>query len=419
MPVEAGTFTFLQVSDAHLDSKLSSLRLALPPAKRHDRNEEILQVLLKSFSLARERNLDAVLIAGDLWDSESITGTTLNRLMEAAGDLGNLPVVIAPGNHDYCAAESPYNRNFLKVRGMRQWPGNVHIFSQPEFTTWSHPAISQVSITGRAFVANVPVTERLLTAPVPKGSDALVNILLFHGSLDNYKGRDNAWPGKTTAPFSATELEKQGFNYTAVGHYHHHTEIVSTSGTLLGAYSGCLAGRGADECGPRYVLIGTIPLQPGAVCTLEPIELDSRRIVQITCDVTGSTSAEVVKDIQQLLSDAGARTGTDIVCIALEGRHPIGGEPTYVADSFRDSYYHVAVSDQSRPDYLTDRFDRRTTEGRFIHALTEMKREALESGGYLVDNSYDCELTPELIEDALYYGLDALKQKKVTVRYVD
>jgi DNA repair exonuclease SbcCD nuclease subunit len=417
MPGEPGAFTFLQVSDVHLASKLASLRLSLPVAKRHERNKEILNAFLKCLALAQERKVDAVLIPGDLWDSEAVSSQTLNRIIEALDGLGSLPVVIAPGNHDYCSADSLYNPDVLAARGMRPWPANVHVFQTGNFETWRHPQRSDVSFTGRAFTGNTLVSERLLAGPVPRDQAAAVNILLFHGSLDGYSGGDSGWPGKITAPFSAGEVAKLGFTYAAVGHYHDYTEIRSEKGDLLGAYSGCLAGRGLDECGPRYALLGTV--YPDGRCELERIEFDNRRVVSISCDITGSKSTEVMADVTQFLSDAGARTQLDIAFVTLEGRHPVGGEPTYVEESLADSYYHTVIIDRSRPDYLTERFDKRTTEGRFIQAMLELKKEAIEAGGHLIDNSYDSELTTELIEDALYYGLDALKQKKVVVRNVD
>ncbi len=421
MPTQTAPFTFLQVSDVHLDSKLGSGRLALPVSKRLERNREILEALLKLLVMAGEKKVDAVLIPGDLWDSEGVSGQTVNRLLEALDELGETPVVIAPGNHDYLSAASPYSGELLAARGMRPWPDNVHIFTGPEFSLYRHPRRPDVCITGRAFTANVPVSERLLAGAVPRDPDCPVNILLFHGSLDGYRGGDSGLPGKVTAPFSAAELARLGFDYAAVGHYHDCTEIRSDEGELLGAYSGCLVGRTINETGPRVAILGTIDAggQRAGRCSLEKIEVDRRRVIDVSCDITGLTSAQVMEAVSDLLKTAGARQLLDIVHLRLEGRHPAGGEPTYVGEQLKDAYYHLAVDDRTRPDYLTERYDRRTTEGKFIQAMLDLKKEAAEQGGSLSAPGYDCALTPELIEDALYYGLDALKQKKVTVRYVD
>src|SRR5262249_31410362 len=168
MSVDTNPFTFLQVSDVHLDSKIASKRLSMPHSKRQTRTREILEALVKALAVARERRVDAVVIPGDLWDSESVTSLTMNRLIEEVMEMGDTPIVIAPGNHDYYSRDSFYNPLTLAARGMRPWPGNVHVFTNPEFTTFKHPTRPEVSFTGRAFTANVPISQRVLTGPVPK-----------------------------------------------------------------------------------------------------------------------------------------------------------------------------------------------------------------------------------------------------------
>lgn len=411
-------FTFLQLSDIHLDSKLSSSQLLMPPAQRQERGQETLQALLSALELAKQRRVDAVLIPGDLWDSESITSQTVNRVIESVMSLGDIPVLIAPGNHDYCGFDSLYHGQVLAARGMRRWPGNVHIFTSPDFSNWKHPLRGDVSFTGRAFNGNVQISQRLLTGQVDKDNTSNINILLFHGSLDGYKGKDSLWPGKHTAPFSAAELENLQFTYAAIGHYHSYTEIRSSSGDLLGAYSGCLTGRGLDEMGPHYALLGSIDAASGQV-SLEKVELDSRRIVEANCDITGLTTPEIESEARAAIAASGGRQTSDIVVLNLEGRFPVGGEPTQATESIRADFYHLLVKDSTRPDYLSDKYDRDTTEGKFIQTLLDLKKQAEMSPNGLVDSPLGEPLSADTIEDALYFGLDALRQKKVVVRHVD
>jgi len=232
---------------------------------------------------------------------------------------------------------------------------------------------------------------------------------------------DSGWPGKQTAPFSSAELASLGFNYAAIGHYHDFTEIRAERGRLLGAYSGCLVGRGFDEAGPRYALLGTITSREDdpPVSSLEKIEIDQRRLILAACDITGRTSEAVLEEVAETLAEAGARKQADLVHLRLEGRHHTGAEPDYVLEQLKDAYYHLVVEDDTRPDYLTEKVDRRTTEGRFIQAMLELKAKAEASGGALPDSVDGLPLTTRVIEDALYYGLDALKQKRVLVRHVD
>ena len=422
MPQDSKPFSFLQVSDVHLDSAFAGSKIKLPVSKRQERKQEILESLARVFEVAKERRVDAILIPGDLWDAESVSSQTVNQVIELCMSVKDTFIVVAPGNHDYYSADSMYNPEALQARGMRAWPNNVHIFRSPAFQVVPHPFRDDVAFVGCAFAANVPVEERLLADPVFKEKLKPVNILLFHGSLDSYTGGDSGFPGKLTSPFSAQELHNQDFTYTAVGHYHHMTQIKFEE-KLLGAYSGCLIGRSLDECGPRYCLFGTIFAKPGSgqqfEVKVEPVESDKRRIVVADFDITGKTSNEVVDQIVLNLVARGAREGTDIVYLQLLGRYPAGGEPTYVKEKLASMYYHLEVSDDTRQDYLLQSIDERTTEGKFVAFLTNLKKEAEAAGGHVALTDGESTIDVKTIEDALYFGLDALKQKRITIRNAD
>ncbi|MBX9720957.1 MAG: hypothetical protein K2X81_06160, partial [Candidatus Obscuribacterales bacterium] len=162
---------------------------------------------------------------------------------------------------------------------------------------------------------------------------------------------------------------------------------------------------------------GRPSLQANAFIELQPIEVDTRRIVHAEVDITGQTSVHVMLEIEAALKKA--RAGNDIVVLGLEGRYPAGGEPRYVLEKLQDRYFHVCLIDQTRPDYLTEKYDKRTTEGKFIQAMLDLKKQAETAGGTVFSAEVNCEASARQIEDALYYGLDALRQKRISVRNVD
>lgn len=421
MAQESKPFSFLQVSDVHLDSAFAGGKIKLPVSKRKERKQEILEALARVFEVAKERRVDAIFIPGDLWDAESVSSQTVNQVIELCMSVKDTFIVIAPGNHDYYSADSMYNPEALQARGMRAWPANVHIFRSANFQVVPHPFRDDVSVAGCAFAANVPVEERMLRQTVLKEKSRPLNILLFHGSLDGYTGGDSGFPGKVTAPFSAQELDNQGFTYTAVGHYHQLTQIKFNE-KLIGAYSGCLIGRSLDESGPRHYLFGTITVRGAAQdfdIKLEPIESDKRRIVVADYDITGKTANEVIDQILPNLIARGAREGLDIVYLQLTGRYPAGGEPTYVKENLASKFYHLEVCDNTRQDYFLQSIDERTTEGKFVAFLTNLKKEAEAAGGSVTIANSEGSIDVKTIEDALYFGLDALKQKRITIRNAD
>ncbi len=395
-------FRFLQFSDVHLDSRLTGSHLTWPREKRDIRRREITDLILKVCDIARDAKVEAVFIPGDLWDDEAISAETLHRVIEAFARLDPIPIYIAPGNHDFYSSMSFYNDDVLRARGMRPWPKNVVILRSGDFQTVSHPMRPDVTITGRAFLHNVPLTERLLRDPIPR-PPASVSILLFHGSWMEYQGRDRFEEGKlSTAPFSREELLAQGFSYAALGHYHHYAEIVDGAGRVRAAYSGCLAGRYLSETGEHYVLLGEITDRSVA---LEKIRVDPRTIHDVEVDVTGARDEPTVRErIARKLKESNA-TKLDIVFLRLKGRIPRGLRATSLAQGFQREYFHLAVADSTRPDYDLDSIDPRTTQGRFIH---EMRR--------LIEEERD-ERQRALLERALYYGLDALIHGKVEPIY--
>jgi DNA repair exonuclease SbcCD nuclease subunit len=396
------TVRFVQFSDVHLDSRLTGSRLSWPAEKRAQRMREILAAAQKACRLAREHRVEAVLIPGDLWDDEAISAETIARVIETLEALAPIPVFIAPGNHDFCSPTSPYTDDVLRTRGLRPWPKNVHIFRSPEFTTVRHPTRPEVTFTGRAFVQNVPLRERLLQRPIPRPS-ASVSVLLFHGSWIEYAGRDRAEEGKFTAPFSRAELLRQGFSYAALGHYHHYAEIADDRGRVRAAYAGCLAGRYLSEAGPHFALLAEIDER--GVVALEKIRVDERTIHDVEVDLTGAQDEASVRErIRRRLRECGAHAA-DIVFLRVRGQRARGLRITAMAEEFQNEYFHLAIADLTRPAYELEHADPRTVQGRFIHEM--QRRIAATSDSRM----------RALLERALFYGLDALVQGKVEPIY--
>src|SRR5262249_51173117 len=149
------TLRFLQLSDLHLDSSLQSGRIGLSPAKARTRLTEIRQILPRACALSRKRSVDLVLLPGDLFDDEAVTQDTVNFVLGHLASLHPVPVVIAPGNHDYYSLGSPYNNDLLVARQQRLWPDNVHVFKDGRWSTREFARLPGVRVTGMAHASNV------------------------------------------------------------------------------------------------------------------------------------------------------------------------------------------------------------------------------------------------------------------------
>ena len=401
---------FLQISDLHLDSSLQAGRLSLSADKARARRLELRQILPKACGLVRDRGLEAVLVPGDLFDDDSVTQDTVNYVIDHLAGLAPVPVVISPGNHDFYSLGSPYNNDLLAARKQRPWPVNVHIFTSGDWTSFTSPALPNVVFTGIAHCANAALDARLLSAPVPRppARDGIA-MLVFHGSRDNTK-----LPGKKlrTLPFSDGELAAQGFDYAAIGHYHDHAEIRDTRGRVIGAYSGCPVGRGLDEIGERFVLVGEIHKDETACSVaIEKLRLDRRAVRRVDVPCTGATHREaILKRVEEALS-ASAAEPDDLVQVRLEGRVAPGIDLRLSDAGFEERYFHLAFDTTLlKPDYDLERYrdqTLRTTEARFAREMLRRIESEQDAARRL------------LLENALYYGLDALLQKQVAPRYED
>ncbi|MBS2005774.1 MAG: hypothetical protein JST01_01955 [Cyanobacteria bacterium SZAS TMP-1] len=433
-------FTFLQFSDVLLDAKLTHTGLSqsglthsnfsLEKHIRAERARELQETTINAFALAREQQVDAILIPGGLWDNVTVTSKTISALTEAAASVPDIPIYIAPGHRDFFTRSSLYTNDMLAARGLKPWPSNVHVFTSEHFSSVVHPRIGDVCFTGRAITKGARRTERILSGTLPKSRLASINVGVFAGSLESHPSL-NADPLSNEPrkpliyPFSEEELEAQNLTYAAVGHVKDAYQIFNAQDKLLGAYAGCLAGGSFQELGQRFAILGSIEVEGDGepTITLTPQELDVRRMMLVSVDVSGLGDEEIKDEIVINIEDSGVRPDTDLVALNLEGRHKPGIYPKQIAEELADNFYHLLVVDNTRPDYLAERFDERTTEWKYIEAMLAMKTNAekprgREMGSDSLSGLPGADVSGKTVEDALYYGLDALKLKRVIVRNV-
>ena len=108
----------LHTADWHLDAPMTGYR----PEISKFLQEESRKIPEKIVTLAKKENCNLLLIAGDIFDGEPSKECV--TLVKNAFASINIPVIISPGNHDFCQPNSPYLKE--------DWPSNVHIFKKAE-----------------------------------------------------------------------------------------------------------------------------------------------------------------------------------------------------------------------------------------------------------------------------------------------
>ncbi len=159
-------------------------------------------------ALATEHQCDAVLVAGDVFDAQTVADRTIRRVFNATKGFSG-PWIMLPGNHDAALAESVWTR----AKRLDAVPDNVHLLLEP--------GVIRLPEQGMAVLA-APLTQRHtygdLTAPfnqmeTPPG---LLRIGLAHGSVQGVLPEDI----DSTNPIAPDRVATAKLDYLALGDWH-------------------------------------------------------------------------------------------------------------------------------------------------------------------------------------------------------
>lgn len=332
--------TFLHTADFHLSRPFGFLPTAIAEERRRDQRKTLARIA----DLAVERDVDYVLIAGDLFDRTRPDPSDIEAVTSAFIKLheNGKQVFVIPGNHDYYSASSIWSR--LHVDG-------VHIFVGPEYT-FETLEETGISIGGIAF--NPKDSKRRAFENMEVAPD-FFTILLTHASYEVFQGQIEEYH-----PFSAAELEHVPAVYVALGHYHRFNTI--DSGKVKACYPGSPEGLGFDqaETGERYVVIGKVA-DDGQV-EIEPVQINTRLVYSSEIDCTSFESVDTLHERLRNICKQNA-----IVNVRLTGTP--GREILHaideIAERFKESCYYLSVDTSGLVSPIEQFSEDRTMLGMF------------------------------------------------------
>lgn len=302
-------------ADFHLDAPFA----ALPPELSRRRRDEQRLLLKRLAEAVRTEGAELVLLSGDLLDSGETYQETIQALSQTLGSL-NVPVFIAPGNHDFWSARSVY--------GGMDWPDNVHIFSTVAVEAVELPALNCV-VHGAAFTTPRADRSPLLGFSAPR--DGRLHLMVLHGEVDG-RGR--------YGPISTQDIADSGLDYLALGHVHTCSGL-RRAGETYWAYPGCPEGRGFDELGEKGVL--SVVLDGGdAEARLVP--LAGRHYEILSVDLTGADSPE-----EALLNVLTPERERDCLRVNFTGAWPEPLDLTALEQLAAPRCFTVSLRDRTRP----------------------------------------------------------------------
>jgi DNA repair exonuclease SbcCD nuclease subunit len=307
---------FLHIADVHLDTSFAGRSEAV----RRRLREASREAFQRAVDVALQEQVDAVLIAGDLFDGERLSFATERFLMNQVGRLGDhgITVVYATGNHDPGSVSG----------GPRalQWPPNV--------VTASDATPKRIAISGRgggtAGYVNAVGHEndregrdlsRLL--PVPEGEGPEVGLLHTQVRASAGSERHGSY-----APSDLSYLRRAGYDYWALGHVHVPQELSADPPIW---YSGSLQGRSHGERGEHGALVvdltdrhaPEVSFRPLASVRWETLRVDELGLVRSFDGLVGHAAA-LWRDIR---AEEPAAPGTEwMIRVELVGPCPLWSE---------------------------------------------------------------------------------------------
>jgi len=293
----------IHCSDIHLDAAMSSLK---DEKKAEERRSEILLTFVRMVRYAAKNDVKAILIVGDLFDSIRINPSTLDIVEKCI--IGN------PGIDFYYTAGNHEKEAFFSA--LEDIPRNLKTFDRT--TTYRYDE----GIT----ISSVSDPSELDLLP------ADFNIVLYHGTI-----RPNNWANKN-------------IDYLALGHYHSLKEgSLGSRGRFC--YSGCLEGRGFDECGEKGFV--RLHIENGI---LEPVfmQASKRTIHEISIDIS---EADGTGDADYLISaEIGKRAiaADDLIKIVLTGTAKNEINTGFLTKKYEEDFYAVNIVDDTSAAVIED-----------------------------------------------------------------
>jgi DNA repair exonuclease SbcCD nuclease subunit len=199
------------------------------------------RAFVRIVDLCLEERVDALILAGDLYDGDQTSMKTARFLAEQIRRLhqAGIRVFIIRGNHD---ALSRITKELI-------FPDSVKIFGgRAEAVAVDRDAGHfPVAIHGLSF-AQPHAPESLIAKYKPSVAGA-VNIGIMHTSLAGAPGHD------PYAPCSHADLHATGFQYWALGHVHKRSTVEGACSIVM---AGMPQGRDINESGAKSVTLVTI-----------------------------------------------------------------------------------------------------------------------------------------------------------------
>jgi DNA repair exonuclease SbcCD nuclease subunit len=331
----------IHCSDLHLDSKMEH---NLTAQQARERNHEICATFSRLVAYATQQHVDAVLLAGDLFDTQRVSTQTAMFVLDTVRSAGSVEFFYLRGNHD----ES------RDVFAGMELPDNFKAFG-PDWTSYR---LGCAVITGLELNRD-NWSDFYDTLSLNRDD---TNIVLLHGQISTQ-------PGEET--IALPKLKHKHIDYLALGHIHSfQLDKLDDRGSWC--YCGCLEGRGFDECGEKGFVLLTVQdakVQP------EFVPFASRSLHEADVDITDCLT---VNELFSAITAAADSIPTrDLVKFTLRGSYSLETQKDlrFLQKMLDGRFYFSKIKDEStlrirKEDYAHDA----SLKGEFIRTVLASDR---------------------------------------------
>ncbi|MCC8141120.1 MAG: metallophosphoesterase [Lachnospiraceae bacterium] len=321
----------IHCADLHLDSRMTS---NLNKDKARERKAELLDTFTRMVDYAAENDVEAILIAGDLFDTRNISATARNVVRDAISGHEEILFFYLQGNHD--------TEHFFA--DWEDMPENVKLFG----SSWRSYPLGSGSVVVSGLELSMENAAGAWHSLILDPTN--FNIVMLHGQEAETGAKDQA------EVIRLRDLKNKGIDHLALGHVHsfQHGKL-DERGTWC--YPGCLDGRGFDECGDHGFVLLDVDEETGA-CQRSFVPFASRRLHTISVDISGCEGpSEELERIQESLEKAEV-SERDLLKIVLTGEMDVEDETytEFLKKRLEPDFYFVKISDETTLRVDAERF---------------------------------------------------------------
>lgn len=256
---------FIHLADLHLGRFYKG---ELPPDIAKIRREELWENFTKTIKICNEKNIDILLISGDIYEKDFFTLNEMRRFASLLNSLKYTNTFIIAGNHDYIDKESLYNKVEFNEK--------VHIFKEETHFDLEN---MKLRVSGISWTSNeAPKTDYKF--PI---KEDFKNIIMLHGTVD----------GNNYMPLELEKLKNIKADYIALGHIHKREKLAENI-----CYCGSPEGLNFKETGRHGFIYGDLENDK-----ISFVENEIRKYNQFTIDITDKTTVDVKTEIEEKIAN--------------------------------------------------------------------------------------------------------------------